>query len=186
MPLTTSAGLPPAHEWSLRSKRSGQVRTFEQSELTIEGEARLLGIVHEVAVRVTEDGFPWEKVGPLFEDGPTDWPVVIDLVGIISVRAPDAIGNVAACLLGLYPTNEDGSKNDAYDDDVRFLTGALNVVTFVEMLRVFAEQNDYQRLADPIGAILGRAAAPRMATMTTPPTTITPGTSSSDDESADS
>lgn len=181
----TSVGVPEVRQWTLRNKRSSETRQFEQSELTIEGETRLLAIVHEIVTSV--DDFPWEKIPPLFdEDRPIDWAVVIDLLGLVSKQLPDAIADVTCVFLGIYPTHEDGSADPEYDVTKRFIRGAIKLTDVVEMVRTFTQQNDYQRLADPIGAILGRAAAPRVAppTTTPPTTTITPGISNGDDASA--
>lgn len=166
MAVAANVGLPDVVERVIRNKRTGETRTFQQSELTIEGEARLIRIVHETAVALNEVGFPWTKLGPLFDEGPTDWDTVIELLGITALHAPKAIADATATFFGVYPTDEDGSRNDDYDKTVRFIRSSIKVVDFVEFVKTFTEQNDYQRLADPIGAVLGQASQTRAATKT--------------------
>lgn len=185
MALTTSVGMPPTRRWTLRNARSGETREFQQSELPIEGEARLLAIVNDTAVKLVDTGFAFEKVPALFDDGPTDWDVVRDLLGAIVAFAPDAIVDATTALLNIYPTNEDGTRNAEYDKDWRFLKGSVKSTTFVEMLQWFAETNDYQRLAAPFGEIIGRAMAPVMTDQpsTTPMSDTSETAEISDDSS---
>lgn len=163
----TSVAIPGPHEWKLRNVRTDETRIFSQSELSIEGESRLLGLVKRTAEELNEDGFPWEAIGPLFEPGvDIDWMVASKLLGIIGDRMPDAFTELATILLGIYPTNEDDSKNPTFDSDRRFLKGSIKFALIVDMLKVFIEQNDYQRMADPIGAIIGATARSGMAANT--------------------
>ena len=155
---------PPSVPVTLRNPRSEEVREYIQTELTIEGEARLLGLVHETAAKLNDAGFPWDQLGPLFDERePMDWVMATDLLARVATVAPDAITDAVTIFLGIYPTNEDGSRNADYEDERRFIRSAVKFATFVDMVKTFAEQNDYQRLADPIGAILGQAARTGMA-----------------------
>ena len=155
-----SAVFPPAVELTLRNPRTQETRTFVQSELTIEGEARLLALVQQTAQGLSETAFPWDKLSIMFDPAVTgiDWPVAAEMLGIISTQLPDVVAEAATIFLSLYPQNEDGSRNPAYDVDKRFLRSSLNFARFYDLVITFTKQNDYMRLASPFAERLGRGA----------------------------
>jgi hypothetical protein len=156
MPDKGSAVFPATVEWTLRNPRTQETRTFEQAELTIEGEARLLALVQQTARILSETAFPWDKLSALFDPAATaiDWPAAAEMLGTVAAQLPEVVAEAACIFLSVYPQNEDGSRNPAYDVDKRFLRSALNFTRFVDIIKVFAEQNDYQRLSLPFGKAL--------------------------------
>ena len=65
--MTSQAvALPEIKTWELRDK-TGQIRTFEQTELSIEGEVRLVQLAGITVRRLNDQGFPWEEVAKVFE-----------------------------------------------------------------------------------------------------------------------
>jgi hypothetical protein len=160
-----SAIIPPTVEVRLQHKRTKAWRTYEQTELAIEGEARLLGLIHHTGVALTASDFPWDLLGQLFSDASAsiDWQKAITLLGSVSIAAPNAVADSALIFFGIYPVNEDGTPNTAYDDHRAFIKGALTFTGWTGLVRTFTEQNDYQRLITPFaqalaaGATLARA-----------------------------
>jgi hypothetical protein len=151
-----TAVFPPTVEWTLRNPRTKETRTFEQSELTIEGEARLLALVQQTAQALSATAFPWDKLAALFDPAVAalDWTAGAEMLGMISTQLPDVVAEAAVIFLGIYADNEDGTRNGDYDDDKRFLRSALNFTRFVDLVKTFAQQNDYQRLSLPFGRAL--------------------------------
>lgn len=142
--------VPTTVEWTLRNARRKDERHYEQSELSIEGEARLLGIARQAGDVLTAADFDWDRLTEMFEPGkPMDWPYVFRLLDLVIERAPDIITDMALVLLGIFPTTEDGQPNPQYNDERAFIRGAVNTSRFSAMLQVFADQNDYRRLAGP-------------------------------------
>lgn len=164
---TPDIALPPITTWQLRNVRTKESRAYDQSELSIEGEARLLTLVRDAGAKLNEDGFDWQALIDLFEPSKDmDWFGATKLLGVVAAQLPDVVAEAATIFLGVYPTNEDGSRNADFEGEKRFIKGAVKFTTFIDMVKTFAEQNDYQRLADPIGAILGTTMKTGMATNT--------------------
>jgi len=154
-----SAVIPPSVEWTLRNARTKDVRVYEQSELSIEGEARLIVLGRRLGDVLTEGGYSWNDIPDVLGDESRagDWAKGVEMVTYLAQYAPDLIAEAATVLLGVYPTNEDGSRNADYESERVFLRGALNVTRFVDMVRIFIAQNDYQRLIAPFSQTLAGA-----------------------------
>lgn len=163
--MADSPAFPDAVSWTFRNARSKEQRTYEQTELSLEGDARILGIGRHVLLQLNEGAVPWERLRSMFdEDAQLDWKLLLDVVGLTVEQAPTAVAEVVATLMGIFPTNEDGGRNPDYDGEVRFLRGALNISRVVDVLKVAATQNDYQRLLAPFSGTLTNAARLGMET----------------------
>jgi len=147
----------PRVEWKLTHKRTGQERTFTQTELSIMGEARLLSWARHVGNLLKEKEFDWGALGSSL-DGDLDWNLILEVLGILAEEGPEQIVESTCILLGLYTTNEDGTPNTTFADDKAFLMGSVNFHIWVDMVRVFSEQNEYQRLARPFWERIRQAA----------------------------
>jgi hypothetical protein len=163
-------------EWELRSARTKAVRTFEQSELSIEGEARLVSLGRKLAVALGEMGYTLDELASVLNDEErTDWQFIFEVLTKAADYVPDLAADFGTVLLGIYPTEEDGTPNGAFETDRRFLRSALNMRTLVEMLQVFTVQNDYRRVLAPFGRTLsGTMAALRGRPQSVPSDTAEP------------
>jgi hypothetical protein len=178
-----SATFPEVVEWTLRNKRTNEERRYEQTELTIEGEARLLGIVQKVAANLTAEGFPFDKLSTLFDvDRPIDWVLAAELLGMVSGELPDVVSDTTCLFFGILPTLEDGTRNPEFESERRFIRGAMTFSRWVDIVQVFASQNDYQRLAAPFGKALAmgvQMGTPESPMLTESAASPEPSTSSS-------
>lgn len=156
--MTSQAvALPEIKTWELRDK-TGQVRTFEQTELSIEGEVRLVQLAGITIRRLNDQGFPWEEVAKVFDENNTiDWVAASDVLMLAIAEMPEIVSESTAILFGLYPVDDNGIRNKEYDTDKKFIRQALNFTRWVDILTVFTEQNDYQRLARPFSLAVTKA-----------------------------
>lgn len=154
-------------EWRLYNPRRKESRTYEQAELTIEGEARLVGLARKVGAVLADAGYTFGQLGEFFDDTRTDpetgepvgvdWPKALTLIEHVAQYAPDLIGDAMTVFFGIFPTNEDGSPNPDFDDHRLFLRGAVNIAKVTDVTRVFLAQNEYSRLIGPFSATLSEA-----------------------------
>lgn len=157
MPSPTAAPSPAspiAIEWHLINKRTKEQRTFEQIELAIEGESRLIGIARDVAAVLTVKGYTFQSVLDVVGNAGNDFGILLGFLNDVADEAPATIGDLLTVLLGVYTTNIDGSTYTDYDADRRYLLQSVNVATLADMIRVFTKQNDYQRLIDSFRSTL--------------------------------
>jgi len=156
--MTSQAvALPEIKTWELRDK-TGQIRTFEQTELSIEGEVRLVQLAGITVRRLNDQGFPWEEVAKVFDENNTiDWVAASDVLMLAIAEMPEIVSESTAILFGLYPVDDNGIRNKEYDTDKKFIRQALNFTRWVDILTVFTEQNDYQRLARPFSLAVTKA-----------------------------
>jgi len=172
-------------EWALTHKRSGETRTFVQTELPIEGEARMLGLVRQIGETLKDKAFDWERLGGMLDRGDLEWDFILQSIHLVEEEGPQFVVDSAAILLGVYPTNEDGSANQSYEADKAFIRGSINTDLWTRMLRTYADQNDYQRMVRPFWERLrptiilpgDQPSGPGSTTSSTPDT-ATPDTSS--------
>lgn len=151
----TPAVVPMVSEVVLRNGRTRAIRTFEQSELSIEGEARLVGIARKIADVLAQTGYSWSQLTDVFTNEEfTDYQIVWDVVEKVGEYAPDLVADIGTILFAIYPTDENGVPNAAFEEDRTFLRGALNIRRLVEMFQTFVAQNDYRRLMAPFGLTL--------------------------------
>lgn len=156
----TPAVIPVTVSWRLRNARTHVEREFEQSELAIEGEARIVGLGRKIGILLNERGYTWAQINDLMtNEADTDWRAVLGLIDLAGDAAPDIVADAATILLGIYPANEDGTPNEAFEADRRFLRSAVSVAKFVEMVDIFRHQNDYARMLAPFGLTLSNAMA---------------------------
>jgi len=147
--------VPAFHEWNLKSTirppkgQPAEERKYEQGELSIEGEARLLGQARKIGAILKDRNFNLDAISVMVNTGEPNWDVIFEAMTIVTEEVPRLIGESACVLLGVFPTLEDGTPNPEYEDHERFLRNALNTAKFVDMLMVFVDQNDYKRLARP-------------------------------------
>lgn len=161
-----SIALPETKSWELRDTKTGEVRTFEQSELSIEGEVRLVQLAGSTINRLNERGFPWDKAAEMLDENANiDWSLASDMLMLALVDVPDIVAESTCILFGLYPVDESGVRNKDYDADKVFLKRSLNFARWIDILTVFTEQNDYQRLAKPFSLAVTRAMETGWATV---------------------
>lgn len=150
---------PDVHVWELALKKTREARTFYQSELTIDGEAALLGLVSRTILQLAERGIPISTIGTLMDmaTNEVDWPKVTSLLSQASPILPQLGSEVAAILTGYYPIDEFGHPADDWKAAVAWMRGAISIPILVEMLQVFTEQNDYKRLSVPFATAVRAA-----------------------------
>jgi hypothetical protein len=167
MPVPGTAATPETVDWTLRNPRTKEVRHYEQNELTIEGEARLIGILRTAAVALREHAFTWPQLESLFDEGPFQYDLALDLVGAVTSYAPDLLVDAALVFVGVFPTDENGQPNAEYEQHRTFVKGSLKIAMVVDMIRTFAAQNDIARMLAPfsstLAGVLGSAAQPTQA-----------------------
>jgi hypothetical protein len=160
---------PPVVEWRFRNARLGEERTYQQTELSIEGEARLIGIATRVGETLRGAGYTWGQIGDMFDtENDTGLDQLLGLVVNVAPAAPDLVTDATCVLLGLYPTDEWGKANRDFDNDRAFIKSTVNTTRFSEMLQILLLQNDYQRLIRPfskslasaMGSLTGNASEP--------------------------
>jgi hypothetical protein len=165
----------PVVEWKLRAPGSvGEEQTYEQTELSIEGEARLLGMARKIGTLLRENEFDLDEASKMLEVGNPNWALIENGVSIVVENAPQLVAETAAILLSIYPTDEDGSPNPEYEGHIKFLRRSVNLAKINDMIRVFIRQNDYQRIAGPFFTRFRSSATPEPET----PATVTEGSSS--------
>lgn len=145
---------PPEREWSFRNKRRDEERAYLQQELTIDGEAALIGLVIRMAKLLSDVGFPFQKLADLItsdEKPQIDWAVAEDLLTTALVLVPRAGAEACAILFGYLPTTEMGRPNAEYVEQVNWLRQCLHLSDIVAVLDAFAAQNDWERLSRPFG-----------------------------------
>ncbi len=138
-------------DWKLTKGRGNDIeeRTYEQRELSIEGEARLLGMARQIGVVLKESDVNLAQFSDMVKTGNPDWQVIFDALTLIVEHAPRLLAETVLTLLGIFPTLDDGSPNTKYDDDVKFIRATVNTAKVHDMARVFVEQNEYERIARP-------------------------------------
>jgi len=158
--VSSDAAIPGTWEWSLYNSRRHESRSYVQSELALDGEARLVGIATKVGAVLTEGGYTWGDLYDLTDENrQIDWAELSKMVSHLVQFAPDLISETAGVFLSVYPTDEDGVPDPTYSDQVKFIRGALNVARFVDMVRVFMQQNDYARVLAPFSRTLSETMA---------------------------
>jgi hypothetical protein len=178
--------LTASRQWTF-TDREGKSRTYEQSELTIDGEMQLFGLIARQAVKLRESGFDFAQAGQVLVDVPgggTD--VNIALAGSMLAEAasimPSFISEAAAVLLSIFPVDEQGRRNQTYTDEVAFLRRTMHTADALEMLTTFLEQNDIERLKAPFQMAL--STFQKIGTGTTASPAQSPSTGGSTSSSA--
>lgn len=152
------AEAPGVHEWTLRNKRTGEVRTFEQAELTIDGEVALFHLLQRAIVSLSEKGYPFDRLVAAINRPTTefDWREIADLLGKALYELPSLASEAACVLFGIFPFDENGGRNKDFETEKAYIRKSLDVATLVEIVKVAMEQNDYERLARPFSEALQR------------------------------
>lgn len=146
-----SIALPATRRWEF----SG--RTYEQSELTIDGEAQLLSLMARVLRTLAAKGFPFERVLEVtHDDGSIDMDVIGELLPQILMEVPEFASESAVIMFGIFPVDEEGKQNAEYDTTKRLLRRSIKFTSWLEMIELFLQQNDYRRLAAPFMLALMR------------------------------
>ena len=78
-----------------------------------------------------------------------DWELILELVGLLAEVLPDLLADFALVCFGIFPSDEDRQRNEKYEGEHAFLRDTLNIAKVHDIMGVFAEQNDYLRLARP-------------------------------------
>lgn len=159
---TSSAVIPGSVVWTLNSLRDPEQepRTFAQRELSMEGESALIGLVMDVGAALKAAGYSFDRLATLLDDGPTDFDLLGEVISIGAASLPEIGTRAAGIFLGQYPTNLDGSPNAAYNENLLFLKGAMSIPRLIDMVRIYAAQNDYRRALRPFAQALGARMGP--------------------------
>lgn len=150
-----SAVVPPIVEWRFVDVRASEARTFQQTELSIEGEARLISLASRVGEALRAVGYSWAQIGDVLDNGSVDQ--MVSLVVDLAPAAPDLVTDAAMVMLGLFPTDVFGNPEPEYDADRLFIRHTINITRFADMVTVLMAQNDYQRLLRPFSRTLASA-----------------------------
>ena len=151
---------PDVRQWTfpVRPRNGVEPRTYEQRELSIDGEMQLFALVARTSERLREADFDFSRVGAVFGwgDDPdsasvenVDWKAVPALLAAAAQVAPAVLSEAAALMLGIFPMDQNGSRNKDWGDEVAFLRSSLHTADVVEMLETAAAQNDVERLLSP-------------------------------------
>jgi hypothetical protein len=155
---------PPIVEWTLGAKaadrtsdrwKTGDVRVFYQSELTIDGEVALLSLVSRSVASLADQNFPLTELGNLQkEDGQLDVALAGRLASQASPIVPNLAAESCAILFGYYPADDFGRRSTEYDDTVAFIRSAITVPRWMDVINIFLSQNDWQRMSNPFAEAL--------------------------------
>jgi hypothetical protein len=154
--------LPEARIWEFRNPETGESRKYAQRELTIDGEVQLIGLIGRTTERLSERNFPWDGVRDVLRDfeakgiESADWAAISRLMSLAMAELPEVAAEAVAILLNMFPTTANGERNPKFDEEVVFIRSALKFERLVDMVQVFATQNDYKRLAAPFVQALRR------------------------------
>lgn len=143
---------PAIVEWTLtnpRAPKEARTRTYEQAELSLAGEARLLGLARTVGQALSSEEVDLNRLAIMFDRGDIDWDLVLEMLGMLSEVMPDALAEFALICFGIFPSDEHHQRNDRWEDEREFLKEALNLSKVAAIMQTFAAQNDYVRLARP-------------------------------------
>lgn len=166
---------PDIREWTFTDKRSAESRTFQQAELTIDGEMQAFRLVGDAIAELRAADFPFDRLSDLFpDDGDLtniDLALVHEMLTVIASKASLLLTRGALIMLGVFEFDEDGKRNPEYQDTYKFLRRVLHTADVVEMIETFVQQNDIERLRAPFS----RAWAAVTTPMTKPPEALTDG-----------
>lgn len=168
---------PAVQVWTLTFKKTGEQRDFNQSELTIDGEAALMGLASRAIGELNAQGIPISAIGSMADlNGNVDWGVVTRLFTQASPLIPKLGSEAAAILFGYYPMDEMFKPEADWAPTVKWLRGAITIPLLVDFLQTFVAQNDYKRLSGPFAAAV-RAAATLGQSQAPSPTPLEPSPS---------
>lgn len=179
-----SALIRDARQWTFTDKRVDppESRTYEQAELTIDGETQLFGLIARTVGHLKDIDFPFEQLGSVVREVPDpdkpdetmqvfDVPLAGALLGQVASAVPSFLSQAAAVMLGLFPYDDDGRRNTGYDDEVKFLRRSLHLADAAEMIQTFTEQNDIARLRAPFRMAMGTLSSLGTQSPSTSPST---------------
>lgn len=152
-----SASVPEAVEWTLRHPRTKEVRHYEQIELVIEGEARLIGLARNAALALRSAGYSWDQLTSLFDDGPFNFELGFDLLGVVIETIPELAVEASMVAFGIFPVLPDGTRNEQYEGERAFLRGTIKTAHLWDMYEIARQQNDFARLLGPFSKTLAGA-----------------------------
>jgi len=134
--------------------------TYTQRELSIEGEALLVGLATRILEALATEAAATGGTIPLGElvqdDGSVNVALAAKLVTTISAQIPEIAGQALAILFGNYPTDLDDQPNEEFPRIARRLARQVPSTQVVAIIQEFVRQNDYQRLAGPFGEVAAR------------------------------
>lgn len=160
----TDEAFPDVTVWTfpVRPRKGVEPRTYEQRELSMDGEARLFRLLAQSVERLRKNGFDFNALLALFPDidrndpaaalsqyRSLDFGQLAGLLATVADEVPFLLSEGAACLLGIFPTDHLGNRNASYNDDVAFLRQNLHISDVVTLLEVAWGQNDTERLLAP-------------------------------------
>ena len=162
----TDQAPPQLVEWRFSLTRDpSQERHYQQAELSMAEEARILGLARQVGTELTTRDMDWQRFEKLFDDPFADPEYVMFLLQLVEEVAPGLLAEFCLTCFGILPVNVDRTPNEKYAGERDFLMQALNLRKASEVLSVFLAQNDYRRVASPFFELV------RAGRTTTRPTT---------------
>lgn len=155
---------------------------YTQGELSIEGEALLIGLATRVLDALAATSPEGLKLGELVNaDGDVNLGASAKLITTVSGQIPSVAGDALAILFGHYPTDLEGQPDPEFASVSRRLARAVPSAKVVDVLAAFVRQNDYQRLAGPFGDLAARFGI-ELPAMTRAPEQASAGSSDSPQE----
>lgn len=147
---------PQIAEWELADpKDPGNRRMFYQSELTIDGEVALLSLASKTISTLVAMDFPLSELANLQrEDGELDVQLAARLAALAGPAMPPFAAESAAIVFGYLPTDDFGRRDPDFDEHVRFIRKALRLTRWYDIVQVFMEQNDVERMIAPFANAL--------------------------------
>lgn len=144
-------------------------RRYVQTELTIDGEIKLLQLVGRTVQRIGEDEFPWSRLVDVFDEETetTNVPLAAELVTRALVYVPSFAVDSALILFGVFDVDENNKPNPEFDEHKAHLRKHIRVADWVELLVEFFEQNDYKRLIAPFAQVVKTAMRPYLEPLPT-------------------
>lgn len=133
-------------------------RSYVQTELSIDGEVRIVQLAASLVQSLDEQGFPWkELLDVVNEEGDWNWPKLAELLTLASSQAPEMVTESTCIAFGIHPLNEDGTRNEKYHDEKLFIRKNVHFANWFDYVQTFMAQNDYERMVRPFTLTLTRA-----------------------------
>lgn len=155
MPQSDTVVRPPVTEWVLTIPKTGESRTFYQSELTIDGEVALLSLATRMVGQLVEMDFPLHEVADLQDaDGSLNVPLAAKLTSLAGPIIPPISAESSAIVFGYLPTDDFGRRDPEFDEVQKFIRKALTITRWYDVIQVFMAQNDVNRLIAPFANAL--------------------------------
>lgn len=145
--------------WTFRDPKTNEERTYEQRELTIDGEIQMFSLLSRSLGRLREVGFPFEDLAKVIPTDASDmehydWKAAGDMAAMAALAVPSLASEAMAIMLGMFPVDENGKRDATWNEDVAFIRRSIHVADVVEAIQTFVAQNDVERLQAPFVSLI--------------------------------